>query len=67
MVYPNPASGIISIKMNKFKKAELYNLSGMKVFSSTDRRMDISSVEKGIYMITLEKEDGTAVFTKIIK
>ena len=67
MVYPNPTSGIINIKMNKFKKAELYNLSGMKVFSSTDRRMDISSVEKGIYLITLEKEDGTAVFTKIIK
>ena len=67
MVYPNPSSGIINIKMNKFKKAELYNLSGKKVFSSTERRMDISSVEKGIYLITLEKEDGTTVFAKIIK
>ena len=67
MVYPNPSNGIINIRLNQFKKAELFDLSGKKVLTSLDRRMDISSVDAGIYLITLERQDGTTAAIKVIK
>jgi hypothetical protein len=67
MIYPNPSSGIINIRLNQFKKAELYDLSGKKVLTSINRSIDISSVDKGVYLITLERQDGTTSVNKIIK
>jgi hypothetical protein len=67
MIYPNPSSGIINIRLNQFKKAELYDLSGKKVLTSMDRLMDISSIDKGVYLINIERQDGTTSVTKIIK
>ena len=56
MIYPNPTDGIINIKMNQFKEATIYNLSGKRIKRSTDNRIDISSFSEGVYYWVREYE-----------
>ena len=58
MIYPNPSDGIINIKMNQFKEATIYNLSGKRIMRSTDNRIDVSALSEGVYIIKLENRSG---------
>jgi len=66
-IYPNPAQGIINIKMAAFKEATIYNLSGIKIMRSTDNRIDISALSEGVYIIKLENRSGDRFSTRLIK
>ena len=67
MIYPNPTDGIINIKMNQFKEATIYNLSGKRIMRSTDNRIDVSSLSEGVYIIKLENSSGDRFSTRLIK
>ena len=67
MIYPNPTDGIINIKMNQFKEATIYNLSGKRIMRSTDNRIDVSSLSEGVYIIKLENRSGDRFSTRLIK
>ena len=67
-IYPNPAENVVFIKSqnNTAKKLEIYNLLGANVFSNTVigtlNKVDLSSIEKGVYLIKVT--DGNTVNTK---
>jgi len=67
MIYPNPTDGIINIKMNQFKEATIYNLSGKRIMRSTDDRIDVSALSEGVYIIKLENRSGDRFSTRLIK
>ena len=70
MIYPNPNSGKLFIKMN----SDLYNKIGLKVYSTEGRfikdqvftglffgtimQVDLSRVQDGVYMLYLYNENG---------
>ena len=67
MIYPNPTDGIINIKMASFKEVSIYNLSGKRIKRSTDKRIDVSSLSEGVYIIKLENRSGDCFSTRLIK
>jgi hypothetical protein len=67
MIYPNPTNGIINIKMNAFKEATIYTLSGKIIMKSTDKRIDISALSEGMYLIKLKNGSGDHFLTRLIK
>ncbi|REC43125.1 T9SS-dependent choice-of-anchor J family protein [Chryseobacterium pennipullorum] len=67
-VYPNPTKGEINIKTDKkIKTATLSDISGKVVTKTGSDRTDISSLQKGTYIMQIEFTDGTTTTEKIIK
>ncbi|MBY0068281.1 T9SS type A sorting domain-containing protein [Empedobacter falsenii] len=66
-VYPNPTTDIINIKTKgKLSSSTLYNLNGEVVLKSTDSKINVKNLFKGIYVLrTLI--DGKESTKKIIK
>ena len=55
MVYPNPASGTLTVKGIPMKQIEVYNLFGQKVLNETchgeETTLDVSSLAAGVYVL----------------
>jgi len=67
-VYPNPASNFINVKTNKaIKLIKLMTLDGHKVAESTLNTMNISSLPKGIYIVSVTTQSGQQTFNKLVK
>ncbi|MGC4130394.1 MAG: T9SS type A sorting domain-containing protein [Bergeyella sp.] len=59
-IYPNPVSDFINIKSSeKIKSAEIFDMSGKTVakFNNT-QNLDVSTLEKGVYVIKISTEKG---------
>ena len=67
MIYPNPSIRVINIKMDQFKKAIIYNLSGQILMNSTDEQIDVSALSGGVYLIKLENNKGQSYSVRFIK
>jgi len=69
-VYPNPARNVINFDgedIQKMKTVRLFDISGKLVLQqSFTKRLDISSLKTGIYIIQLQSENAILTF-KIIK
>lgn len=74
-IYPIPAEDYIDIKAQNqiLKNIELYNLDGKLIFShkntlhTSNYRMDLSSVSKGIYLLKTQTDKGIQSRKIIIK
>jgi hypothetical protein len=69
-VYPNPSSQEIFIEGDVFHSAEIYNFSGHMVQKSTigdNNRLDINSLNNGVYIVILTSSDGSKSVGKFIK
>ena len=63
-LYPNPSNGIVNINSNHNDKyfVEIYDLLGNIIFKTTkqgDSIIDLSSFEKGIYVVKLSTEENS--------
>lgn len=69
-VYPNPVKDIVTIKSSEnITAAEVYALTGQSVFSAKkviDNKLDLSSLNKGIYILKVETAKGSQTI-KLIK
>lgn len=70
-IYPNPANNLINFKANtRIDRIQIFNLLGKKVMEDTPKsletNMDISWLEKGIYLVKIHTE-GKQETRKIIK
>lgn len=67
LVYPNPASGVITVKGLPMREVEVYNLMGQQVVSQAitgeECEIDVSALVPGIYFLRVLSEDGRN-FTK---
>ncbi|MBP9151509.1 MAG: T9SS type A sorting domain-containing protein [Flavobacteriales bacterium] len=71
-VYPNPTSETLTITGDdRLKRVTLYNTLGQTVEadnpSSNSITLDLTHLVKGIYILQVEKTDGSSAKTKIIK
>ncbi|MFD0779098.1 ELWxxDGT repeat protein [Flavobacterium myungsuense] len=66
-VYPNPSKGIINLELTDLKEAELsiYNVAGQKVLTKKinekKSRLDLNTLDNGIYFLNFKNNDGTTV------
>ena len=68
-IYPNPTKGIVHILNADKAKVNILSMDGRMVatyedFSGTS--VDLSSQPKGIYLLTIEKQDKTLIRKKIV-
>lgn len=69
-IYPNPVKDVLNIKTaNKIKTHKVYNLSGQVLNAKliSDKTIDFSRLEKGIYVVEIQLENGKKISQKIIK
>ena len=70
-VYPNPANDMITIQYPEMRQITITNIVGQRIVSqefqpTSHKVVDISSLESGVYFITLDTADGIAS-TKFVK
>lgn len=69
-IYPNPVKDVLNVKTaSKIKTHKVYNLSGQVVNAKliSDKTIDFSRLEKGIYVVEILLENGKKLSQKIIK
>ncbi|WP_312556543.1 T9SS type A sorting domain-containing protein [Empedobacter brevis] len=66
-IYPNPATDFVNIKTNgKLESSIIYNMSGQVVLKSVDKKLNITKLPKGVYVLKIVIDDKETT-TKIIK
>ncbi|MEX1188373.1 MAG: T9SS type A sorting domain-containing protein [Bacteroidia bacterium] len=67
LVYPNPANSWISISSpSEIEKVQLFSVSGKLIMSTENTsQIDISTYEKGMYLITILTKDKT-IFKRLV-
>ncbi|MGB0429455.1 MAG: T9SS type A sorting domain-containing protein [Bacteroidia bacterium] len=71
MVYPNPASGELNIKLNnaKLQSIKMYDLTGRLVFKSdniTGEKIDINGIKQGVYLLDVTTINKNHTYTTIV-
>lgn len=71
-IYPNPTTStlFVSVKNGTIKQCELFSLFGteiMRIDKMNNGTIDCSNLIPGIYMLKVTTQNGTTLFTKIIK
>jgi Flp pilus assembly pilin Flp len=67
-LYPNPANSILNIDLaTELKSVEIYSLQGQKVLTATEKKVNISGLSIGIYMVKVEDENGAIATKKLVK
>lgn len=65
-VYPNPVQGEMSIEVEGFAKAELYDLAGRMVMESKVNTMNVNGLQSGIYMLKVYDANGQSEMQKVV-
>ena len=64
-VYPNPSNGLIHWKTDEIRRIEIYHLTGALVrqqtVQPTEKTLDLSDLNSGIYLLRLSNEGKTVV------
>lgn len=65
-IHPNPSSNFIKIT-GSMGLVTIYDVFGKEVVSTTNQQLNISSLNKGIYFVSLLDEQGRLATKKLIK
>lgn len=70
-VYPNPANNVLNINSaSGIEKIEIFDITGKRVLentSLTNNQLNVSSLNRGVYMLRLEDANGNKTVKKLIK
>ena len=66
MLYPNPTTGLITIKAENIVRVEIINIDGTQVYNGKENKIDLSNQPKSIYILKLVTKKETKTW-KIIK
>lgn len=71
-IYPNPAKNILNIKSNELismKEAQIYDLAGKLIFSTTliNDSINVDALSTGSYILILKDSDGNKYSRKFLK
>jgi hypothetical protein len=66
-LYPNPTTGLLTIKMDNFDHVEVYDLMGRKIKQSQRPTLDLYALPQGLYVVKVFDNTGYATIPKIIK
>ena len=67
-IYPNPTSDFLNIVSTKYdiQKVHIYDLSGKQMLSESKSRINVSKLPSGVYMLSIQTQEGIKNF-KFIK
>lgn len=67
-VFPIPAKDVVNISSKDYVQAKVYNLHGLIVLRKdvADGKINVSSLENGIYVLELAKANGESTKQKIV-
>ncbi len=60
-IYPNPSTGVVTIDAEGYYDVAVYNVSGQlvkKLDVNGKTNLNLSNVEKGVYMLVMKSQDG---------
>jgi len=67
-VYPNPTSKIFNVESTlDIAKIEVFDASGRKVLTTTDKEINLQNASNGLYLVTVTTNDGAQGTYKLIK
>jgi len=67
-LYPNPTTSVLNIKMkSNLKGATIYSVLGAKVLETKSNTINTSNLKSGLYLITIEAENGSIATKRFIK
>ncbi|SCY24682.1 Por secretion system C-terminal sorting domain-containing protein [Flavobacterium caeni] len=68
-LYPNPARNQLNIfaSGDAIAKVALYSVTGQKVMERSEAAFDVSSLDNGIYLVTVQTESGKSFTKKLVK
>lgn len=66
-IYPNPAVDVVIVRGEGFEKAEVFNIAGQKVMESNDARIDVKSLNSGVYMVKVYGNGSIEMQRVIVK
>ena len=67
-IYPNPTKDIVVVKSETpITKIELYDFSGKKIKESASKEMNISSLQRGNYLVKITDKEGNTQTKNLIK
>ncbi|WP_181897574.1 leucine-rich repeat domain-containing protein [Winogradskyella eximia] len=65
---PNPTTSMLNIEMTQsLKQASVYSMLGKEVLKSENKKLDVSSLENGVFLIKIEDENGNVSIKRFIK
>ncbi len=66
-IYPNPVTNSFVINTQNFKEAKLYTILGKEILTSTTVEIDISKLNKGMYILQIKNTLNQISTKKIVK
>ncbi len=66
IVYPNPASEMVTINAIENVKIEIFDINGKPMITTTNKQIDISNFSKGVYFIVVNDSKNRSV-KKLVK
>ena len=67
-IYPNPTKDIVVVKSETpITKIELYDFSGKKIKESASKEINISSLQRGNYLVKITDKEGNTQTKNLIK
>ena len=66
-ISPNPAKDYITINGPNIKHITITDISGRTLILSKEKKINISSLMNGVYMVCIETLDGNKVVEKMVK
>ncbi|MCL2436085.1 MAG: T9SS type A sorting domain-containing protein [Lentimicrobiaceae bacterium] len=66
LIYPNPASGVVTIGVDKFSKVEIYNTFGQLVKVEATSVVDVSNFSAGVYIFKVYDFDEKVGVKRVV-
>ena len=66
-ISPNPAKDFVYVSGRDFKQIIISDISGRMLLKSIDKKIDITSLVSGTYMVQIETISGNHVVQKLIR
>ena len=68
-VYPTPATDVVNVSIENvtIHKIDVFNLLGKKVLTSTESKINVENLAKGVYFLKIQSEDAGLVTKRMIK
>lgn len=67
VIYPNPTSDYINISDDNVKETSIVDFTGKILLKSTSKKIDLSNLPKGVYILNATLSNGKSISKKIIK
>lgn len=68
-IYPNPTNSVINIDVGfKFSKAKIFDLTGRKILTTSNKMIDLNHLKTGVYLLTLYDDSNKVLqSSKVVK